>query len=56
MSLKEFYDRITHALQTITADMLQRVCDEFDYRVDRSSLENQSQKTKKRHREILLCE
>jgi len=23
-----------HALQTITADMLHRVCDEFDYRVD----------------------
>jgi hypothetical protein len=25
---------ITHALQTITADMLHRVWDEFDYRVD----------------------
>jgi hypothetical protein len=24
----------THALQTITADMLDRVRDEFDYRVD----------------------
>jgi hypothetical protein len=34
MSLKELRDRITHALQTITADMLHRVCDEFDYRVD----------------------
>jgi hypothetical protein len=33
MSLKELRDRITHALQTITADMLQRVWDEFDYRV-----------------------
>ena len=34
MSLKELRDRITHALQTITADMLHRVWDEFDYRVD----------------------
>jgi hypothetical protein len=34
MSLKELHDRITHALQTITADMLHRVRDEFDYRVD----------------------
>ena len=34
MSLKEFRGRITHALQTITADMLQRVWDEFDYRMD----------------------
>jgi hypothetical protein len=34
MSLKELSDRITHALQTITADMLHRVWDEFDYRVD----------------------
>jgi hypothetical protein len=34
MSLKELRDRITHALQTITADMLPRVWDEFDYRVD----------------------
>ena len=34
MSLGELRDRITHALQTITADMLQRVWDEFDYRVD----------------------
>jgi hypothetical protein len=32
-SLKELRDRITHALQTITADMLHRVWDEFDYRV-----------------------
>ena len=32
-SLKELRNRITHALQTITADMLQRVWDEFDYRV-----------------------
>jgi hypothetical protein len=34
MSLKELGDRITHALQTIAADMLHRVWDEFDYRVD----------------------
>jgi hypothetical protein len=34
MSLKELRDRITHALQTITVDMLHRVWDEFDYRVD----------------------
>ena len=34
MSLKELRDRITHALQTITADMLRRVWDELDYRVD----------------------
>ena len=34
MSLKELRDRITHALQTITADMLHRAWDEFDYRVD----------------------
>jgi hypothetical protein len=34
MSLKGLRDRITHALQTITADMLHRVWDEFDYRVD----------------------
>jgi hypothetical protein len=34
MSLKELRDRITRALQTVTADMLHRVCDEFDYRVD----------------------
>ena len=34
MSLKELRDRITHTLQTITADMLHRVWDEFDYRVD----------------------
>jgi hypothetical protein len=34
MSLKELCDRITHALQTITPDMLHRVWDEFDYRVD----------------------
>ena len=34
MSLKELCDRITHALQTITADMLHRVWDEFDYRLD----------------------
>jgi hypothetical protein len=27
-------DRTTHALQTITADMLHRVWDELDYRVD----------------------
>jgi hypothetical protein len=32
-SLKELRDRITHALQTITVDMLHRVWDEFDYRV-----------------------
>jgi hypothetical protein len=34
MSLKELRDRITHALQTITVDMLHRAWDEFDYRVD----------------------
>jgi hypothetical protein len=34
MSLMELRDRITNALQTITADMLPRVWDEFDYRVD----------------------
>ena len=34
MSLRELRDWITHALQTITADMLHRVWDEFDYRVD----------------------
>ena len=33
MSLKELRDRITHALQTITADMLHPVWDGFDYRV-----------------------
>jgi len=33
-SLNERRDRITHALQTITADMLHRVWDEFDYHVD----------------------
>jgi hypothetical protein len=33
MSLKELRDRITHALRTITADMLHRVWDEFCYRV-----------------------
>ena len=32
MSLKKLRDRMTHALQTITADMLHRVWDEFDYR------------------------
>jgi hypothetical protein len=34
VSLRELRDRLTHALQTITADMLHRVWDEFDYRVD----------------------
>jgi hypothetical protein len=34
MSLKELRDRIMHALQAITADMLHRVWDEFDYCVD----------------------
>jgi hypothetical protein len=34
MSLRELRDWITHALQTITADMPHRVWDEFDYRVD----------------------
>ena len=34
MSLNELRDRITHALQTITADMLHRVWYEFDNRVD----------------------
>jgi hypothetical protein len=32
-SIHELRDRITHALQAITADMLHRVWDEFDYRV-----------------------
>ena len=31
MSLKELRDRIMHALQSITADMLHQVWDEFDY-------------------------
>jgi len=34
MSLNELRDRITCALQTITADILHQVRDEFDYRVD----------------------
>jgi len=34
MSLKELRDWLTHAPQTITADMLHRVWDEYDYRVD----------------------
>jgi hypothetical protein len=34
MSLKELRDRITHALQTIAGDMLHRVRDECEYRVD----------------------
>ena len=34
MSLKELRDRITHVVQTITADMIHRVWDEFDYRVE----------------------
>ena len=33
-SLKELRDRITHAQQTIKAEMLHRVWDEFDYCVD----------------------
>jgi hypothetical protein len=33
-SVHELRDRITHALQAITADMLQWVWDEFDCRVD----------------------
>ncbi|PNF15358.1 hypothetical protein B7P43_G00994 [Cryptotermes secundus] len=33
-SIHELRDRITHALQTIIADMLHRVWDEFDYPVD----------------------
>jgi hypothetical protein len=33
-SIHEIRDRITHALQAITEDMLHRVWDEFDYRVD----------------------
>jgi hypothetical protein len=31
--IHEIRDRITHALQAITADILHRVWDEFDYRV-----------------------
>ena len=34
MFLKELRDRIAHALQSIKADMLHRVWNEFDYRVD----------------------
>jgi len=34
MSLNELRDRITHALQTTTADMPHQVWDEFNYRVD----------------------
>jgi hypothetical protein len=34
MSLEELRDGITHELHTIIADMLHRVWDEFDYRVD----------------------
>jgi hypothetical protein len=34
MSIQELREWITHALQAITADMLHRVWDEFDYRVD----------------------
>jgi hypothetical protein len=34
MSLKKLRDRITHAVHTITADMLHRVWDEFGYRVE----------------------
>jgi hypothetical protein len=34
LSLKELCERIMHALQTITADRLHRVWDEFDYHVD----------------------
>ena len=34
LSLKELRDRIARTLQTITADMLHRVWDEFDYLVD----------------------
>jgi hypothetical protein len=32
--IQELRDRITHALQAITANMLHRVRDEFDYRLD----------------------
>ena len=34
MYLKELRDRITHPLQTITAELLHQVWDEFDYHVD----------------------
>ena len=34
MFLKELRDLITHTLRTIAADMLNRVWDESDYRVD----------------------
>jgi len=34
MSLKELRDRITHAPQTFAVDLLHRVWDEFDYRMD----------------------
>jgi hypothetical protein len=33
-AIQELPDQITHALQAITADILHRVWDEFDYRVD----------------------
>jgi hypothetical protein len=32
--IQELHSQITHALQAITADILHRVWDEFDYRVD----------------------
>jgi hypothetical protein len=32
--IQERLDRMTHSLLAITADMLHRVWDEFDYRVD----------------------
>jgi hypothetical protein len=34
MSLRELRDRITRALQTVTADILHQVWDESDCRVD----------------------
>jgi len=34
IALKELRDRITHAQQTVSAEMPHRVGDEFDYRVD----------------------
>jgi hypothetical protein len=33
LTVQTIRERITHALQAITAEMLHRVWDEFDYRV-----------------------
>jgi hypothetical protein len=33
-SIQQLRDRITHAVQAITVDMLHNIWNEFDYRVD----------------------